>query len=166
MKAKIQIIIVLLFTAIGSVYAQNPIPKGQTQLNFGLGLNSYNIPIYFGLDQGVGNNISLGGELSLQGQRHADHLHTIVGIFGNGNYHFNDVLDIPRNWDFYAGLNLGFYLYSNRYENRAYFGRSSGIGLGGQLGGRYYFNNKAGINLEFNAGNYFAGGKFGLSFRI
>ena len=42
----------------------------------------------------------------------------------------------------------------------------SGLGIGGQVGGRYYFNDKVGINLEFGGGNAFGGGKVGVSVRL
>jgi hypothetical protein len=35
-----------------------------------------------------------------------------------------------------------------------------------QVGGRYYFTEKVGINLEVEGGNAFSGGKFGLSIKL
>jgi outer membrane immunogenic protein len=43
---------------------------------------------------------------------------------------------------------------------------TSGVGLGAQLGGRYYFSDKFGINLEVGGGNAFSGGKFGISVKF
>jgi outer membrane immunogenic protein len=40
------------------------------------------------------------------------------------------------------------------------------LGLGIQVGGRYYFNEKFGLNLEFGGGNYVSGGKFGISLKL
>jgi len=90
--------------------------------------------------------------------------HSIIGISGNGNYHFNRVLNIPSPWDFYAGLNLGFYVWSSPND---YVGsHSSGLGLGGQIGGRYYFSDNFGVNLEFGGGNAFGGGKVGITLKL
>jgi hypothetical protein len=89
---------------------------------------------------------------------------SVIGLSANGNYHFNTILEIPSNIDFYAGLNLGFYIWntSGGYPGSG----SSGLGLGAQIGGRYYFTNKLGVNLELGGGNSFSGGKLGLSVKF
>jgi outer membrane immunogenic protein len=165
---KKQIIIFLLLMTTSVIFAQGPISKGQSQINVGVGLSSWGVPVYFGLDYAVHPDITLGGELSFRSYNdnwnHDKYHHSIIGILGNANYHFNTILDIPSPWDFYAGLNLGFYSWSspNDYEGS----HTSGLGLGAQIGGRYYFSNKVGINLEFGGGNTFSSGKFGLTIKI
>lgn len=162
------LIILALTLAISLAFAQNPLNKGQTQLNVGVGFSSWGIPIYGGLDFGVSNDVSLGVEMSYRSYQenynHHDYDRSVIGISGNGNYHFNRVLNIPSNWDFYAGLNLGFYVWD---EPDGYNGdNTSGLGLGAQVGGRYYFTDSFGVNLEFGGGNAFSGGKLGLSFKL
>lgn len=148
--------------------AQCPIKKGQAQLNAGVGLSSWGVPVYVGLDYGVHKDITLGGELSFRRYdakwAGTNYTHTVTGISGNGNYHFNHLLSIPTNWDLYCGLNVGFYIWNspNTYNGS----NSSGLGLGAQLGGRYYFNNKVGLNLECGGGNAMSGGKLGLSIKF
>jgi len=166
MKKSIFTIIILL--AFGLSYGQNSLPKGSSQLNLGVGLSGWGVPVYIGMDFGVSNDITLGAELSFRSFREnwkSDHYrHNIIGISGNANYHFNRVLNIPDNLDFYAGLNLGFYAWSSPGD---YPGKhNSGIGIGAQIGGRYFFTDRIGINLEFGGGNAFAGGKFGLTFKL
>jgi len=163
---KIVLTFVIVITA-SLLSAQNPIDKGQLQLNAGFGFSSWGIPIYAGLDYGVHKDITVGGELSFRtyndnfgGNKYN---HTIFSISGNGNYHFNTLLNIPSNWDVYAGLNLGFYFWNSSSD---YPGdQTSGVGLGLQVGGRYYFNEKWGINLELGGGTIGAG-KFGVSVRF
>lgn len=145
-------------------YAQ----KGASQLNLGVGFSNWGVPVYLGFDHRVSNDISLGLELSYRGYNEKysgnDYKHSITGFSGNFNYHFNRVMDIPNNFDLYAGLNLGFYVWSSPTN---YYGtHSSGVGLGAQVGGRYFFSPKAGLNLEFGGGNAFSGGKFGLTFKL
>jgi outer membrane immunogenic protein len=157
-----------LLAAAHVSFGQYALDKGRAQFNAGLGFSSWGLPVYVGLDYGVHQDISVGGELSFRTYREryfgSRYSHNIIGISGNGNYHFNTVLDIPREWDFYAGLNLGFYIWnsSGDYEGDG----SSELGLGAQVGGRYYFNDKFGINLEFGGGNAFSGGKFGISLKL
>jgi hypothetical protein len=40
----------------------------------------------------------------------------------------------------------------------------SGLGLGAQIGGRYFFKDNFGLNLEFGGGNALSGGKFGITY--
>jgi outer membrane immunogenic protein len=149
-------------------FGQNSSWQGRNQLNFGIGLSEWGVPFYIGFDHYVHKDITIGGELSYRSYDEKDHNysyhHSITGLSANGNYHFNTVLKIPRNWDFYAGLNLGFYIWTSP---NAYVGsHESGLGLAGQIGGRYYFSNRIGLNLEFGGGNAFSGGKFGLTFKL
>lgn len=154
--------------AFGFSYGQNSLPKGSSQLNFGVGISGWGVPIYIGMDFGVSNDITLGGELSFRSFRERwqsnRYRHSIIGISGNANYHFNRVLNIPDHVDFYAGLNLGFYVWSSpdNYQGS----HNSGLGLGGQIGGRYFFTERVGVNLEFGGGNAFSGGKLGLTFKL
>jgi hypothetical protein len=42
----------------------------------------------------------------------------------------------------------------------------TGLSLGAQIGGRHYFTDRFGINLEFGGANAFAGGKVGISVKL
>ncbi|MBN1819860.1 MAG: hypothetical protein JW833_04055 [Prolixibacteraceae bacterium] len=165
---KKQVLTFFLVLAASVAFAQSPISKGESQVNFGVGLSSWGVPVYLGFDYGVHPDITLGAEASFRSfndnWRDHKYKHSVIGILGNANYHFNRILDIPSPWDFYAGLNLGFYSWNspNDYEGS----HTSGLGLGAQIGGRYYFSNKVGINLEFGGGSAFSGGKFGLTIKL
>jgi outer membrane immunogenic protein len=153
---------------VTSLFAQAPIAKGQAQLNAGIGLSSYGIPVYVGVDFGVHPDITVGAELSYR-SFHENYYgykynHSVIGLLANGNYHFNRILKIASPWDLYAGLNLGFY--SWKTDGDYHGDHNSGVGLGIQVGGRYYFNNKVGINLEVAAGNTVADGKVGISVKL
>lgn len=168
MKKKFFLVTValLLFTGLG--FGQGSLPEGRTQLNMGVGLSEWGVPIYIGFDYGVHPDITVGGEFSYRSYnenwKDNSYHHKVMGFSGNGNYHFNNVLDLPRDWDFYAGLNLGFYIWSSP---DAYGGsHSSGLDLGAQIGGRYYLSDKVGLNLEFGGGNAFSGGKFGITIKL
>lgn len=162
------ILIIGFLCCVTVVYSQSPIPRGSKQLNLGVGLTSRGIPFYIGFDAGARHDLSFGAEASFRyyNEKWKNHFyrHSIIGISGNGNYHFNRVFSMPSNWDLYAGLNLGFYVwnYAPGYDGRG----TSGLGMGAQFGGRYYFSSKAGINLEFGSNNAFSGGKVGITIRL
>ncbi len=161
-----KILVLVSFVFLSQIMlAQAPISKGQKQLNVGVGFSGWGLPVYVGLDFGVHPDISLGLELDFMRYRESynkvNYTHSIWGFSGNGNYHFNRILNIPRPWDFYAGLNIGFYVWNSPND---YIGNNaSDLGLGAQIGGRYYLNNKVALQLEFNGGNALNGGKFGLT---
>lgn len=151
-----------------SIKAQSPIEVGQSQINGGFGFSNYGLPVYVGFDYGFREDVTLGGEVSFRSYNDniigTKYSHTIIGISGNANYHFNSLLDISSDYDVYAGLNIGFYIWNS---SGGYPGnRTSGLGLGLQVGGRYYFNDNWGVNLEFGGGNAASGGKIGISYRF
>lgn len=166
-KGILTFIVTVLFSAFLSAQ-EAPLAQGQMQLNAGFGFSSWGLPVYVGLDYGVHPDISIGGELSFRSYsdnwNNSDYNHTVIGISANGNYHFNTLMEIPSNWDVYAGLNLGFYIYTS---DKDYGGsNSSGLGLGAQIGGRYYWSENWGVNLEFGGGNAFSGGKVGITYKF
>ena len=165
---KISIVFAFICISLITLNAQAPLGKGGAQLNAGLGFSGWGVPIYVGADFGIAKDWTLGIEGSFRSYSDrwsgGSYSHTIFGFLGNANYHFNTIMAIPSNWDFYAGLNLGFYAWSSA---AGYGGSgSSGFGLGLQVGGRYYFNNKVGVNLEFGGGNQISGGKIGITYRF
>ncbi len=149
-------------------FSQCPLEVGKNQLNAGVGLSSWGIPIYVGFDHGVYQDITIGGEASFRNYHDnffgKQYNHSVIGISGNGNYHFNRILAIPVTWDLYAGCNLGFYIWNSTSDYPG--SHTSGIGFGIQLGGRYYFSEKMGLNFEVGSGNGFSGGKFGISVKL
>jgi outer membrane immunogenic protein len=162
----LSIVFLTIVMSVFTVNGQSPIGNGKKQLNAGIGFSGWGVPLYFGMDFGVQNEISLGFETSIRADRqeYAGTVYNsaILGISGNGNYHFNKVLEIPSEWDFYAGLNLGYYFWSvpSDYPGT----NSSGIGIGAQVGGRYFFKKNFALNFEIGGGNEFSGGKFGITY--
>jgi len=165
---RIAIIATVFISNLTSLHAQSPIGEGGKQVNGGFGLSSWGIPIFAGFDYGVHDDVTVGGEVSYRRYRERwlgrDFDHSIMGFLVNGNYHFNTLLEIPSDFDLYAGLNLGFYVWSSP---EAYGGDGgSGLGLGLQLGGRYYFTEKIGVLFELTGGNSVANAKVGISGRF
>ncbi len=172
---KITLILVFLGLLAFTSQAQAPLEKGGIQINAGLGMSSWGLPIYGGFDYGVGNNISIGGELSFRSKSesygNSKWKTSYTSIAGIANYHFNEVLNIPSKFDFYAGLSLGYSIFNSKYDGPGgdydYTGSGdSGLYLSGQVGGRYFFSDKVAVNLEFGGGNVFSSGKIGVTFLL
>jgi len=140
-------------------------------LNAGIGISGWGIPVYVGVDFPVHEAITLGGHLSYQTDNERvfgqGWKHTIIGISFRGDYHFNDLLELPAEWDFYAGVSLGYYVWNTKYKGDfdiEYTGTGSGgVGFTAQVGGRYFFTEKLAANLEFGGGNVISGAKIGVS---
>lgn len=157
----------ILFFAGLTLQAQASLDKGATQLNAGVGFSTWGVPVYVGIDYGVTSDITVGGEFSYRSySAYSGYRQSIIGISANGNYHFNRILNLPSEFDLYAGVSLGYYIVSS---NDTYDGvkstASSGLGFSGQVGARYFFTNNFGLNLEFGGGNV-SGGKFGITYKF
>lgn len=160
---KVVLSIALLAACVPSK-AQGNLGKGKVQINVGLGFSGWGIPVYGGFDYGVHKNITIGAEGSFRSYNTVGYQFSIIGISGNANYHFNEVLELPKKMDLYAGLNIGYYIYNTP---KGYLGTSlSTVGVSGQVGFRYFFTDKIGGNIEFGGGNATSGGKIGLTFKL
>lgn len=111
-------------------------------LNFGVGLSNWGLPVYVNYEFPVHADISLAPQIQFD-LSNMDYF--VLGI--KGDYYFDRVLGIPENFDFYAGLHLGFLSYWGNEVNR-----NSGIDLNMEIGGRWFWNDKWGLNLEFAGG--------------
>jgi outer membrane immunogenic protein len=162
-------IFLLLCISSISAFSQSPLEKGELQLNAGVGASGIGIPVYVGLDFGIAPDITLGADASYRSYNQSAagirYNSTIIGLGVNGNYHFNTVLDIPSEWNLYAGLGVGYFIWN--YENSNFAGaNASGIGVGLQIGGRYFFSENFGLNLELDGGSTTSGGKFGITYKL
>ncbi len=166
-----------------ATFSQGTLKNGSTQLNAGLGFSGWGTPVFVGLDYGLGNNFTLGGEFSYRSYTNNfnngynndyEYNYSIIGLGGNVNYHFNQVFDLPSKWDLYAGASLNYFIWNNSYKykgnnsNNVFnpnYANTSGIGFGLQAGVRYFFNNHWAINLETGGGSIF-GGKIGFTYKF
>lgn len=156
--------IIGLFFATLTASAQATLGEGNTQLNAGVGLSGRGIPLYVGLDYGVTQDITVGGEFSYRTHTHRNTTYTGISILANGNYHFNRVLNIPSEIDFYAGLSLGYYHWTTNNIVRE-DELTSELGFGAQIGGRYFFSDDFGVNLEIGGGSI-NGAKLGITYKF
>ncbi|EPD28320.1 Opacity protein [Capnocytophaga granulosa] len=176
-----------LFMTAATASAQADLGKGNLQLNAGTGISGWGIPVYVGLDYGVTDEITVGGELSYRydtssyairanfgrfGEYRSDKItyrHHTFGVFTNGNYHFNRLLRLPRQLDLYAGASLGFFFGSvtSSEGNIKYTGDDySGFSAALQTGARYFFTDNFGVNLELSGGVLTSGLKAGITYKF
>jgi hypothetical protein len=167
-------ILIIIFTlCLTSAMAQGSLEKGKAQFNAGLGFSTWGVPVYVGFDVAVHEDITIGGRFSYRNYSHrygGDRYSQSLSVIGfNGNYHFNRLLTLPSEWDVYAGATLGYYVWSDvKWRNSSqttFGGEASGIGADIQIGTRYFFNDRFGVNLEFGGGTG-AGGSLGITLKL
>lgn len=154
---KMNLIIAFAFCLMTTfAFAQSPIGKGGQQLNFGVSGNSYYVPVYVSYDFGVHPDITIGPQAGI------DLGFNYLNLGFRGDYHFNTLIGIPSDWDFYAGLSTGFSILLRTNTIKV----NNGYLFGGQVGGRWYWNERWGLNVEIGASNLFGTGRLGLSLKI
>jgi len=134
---KKSIIILFFVFAASGAFAQ-----ATKQLNFGIIGVGFDIPVasaiaitpYAGTDLGL-NYLNLGVKAS---------------------YYFDELIGLPEAWDLYAGAGVGFAMWIGNGNSS-----TSGLDIGLQVGGRWFWNEKWGIYLEFGGGHH-TGGTAGL----
>jgi len=150
-----KITLILLFFIGATTFVSAQANKG---LNFGIGLSSGGLPVYVNYDIPVAANLSVAPSV----QTNLDGFNWITPAV-KVDYYFDELFGLPDAWDVYAGGNLGFTIWMNNYYNGA--SHSNGIHIGIEIGGRWWFNDKWGLNLELSGGTGF-GTKFGMSMKM
>lgn len=146
------VVAALMFT--GLIFAQEgqaPLSIGEKQMNFGLGFGN-GLPVYWGMDWSVHDDITVGGVAALN----VDNFDWL-SLNAKGDYHFNRLIGIPSNWDFYAGMGIGYEIPFNE--------GAGGFDWDLHVGGRWYWSDKWGLNLELGGGNGF-GTTIGVSMKM
>ena len=153
---KITLIVVLAFLMTG-LYAQRdgvaPLAKGEMQLNFGTGFSSNGLPVYVSWDIALHKDVTITPEAHVKIPFDSDKGFR-AGVLFKADYHWNYLIGIPDNWDFYAGARVGFDFGDDFYPE-----------FGIQVGGRWYWSDKWGLNLEIAGGTGF-GTTFGVRMKL
>ena len=175
-KMLIAAIAIVFATAFHTTQAQfNPYADEAKMLTAGIGISGWGVPIFVRFEAPVADNITVGGGLSYQskGENYVGYKwrHTIFGLTGRGSYHFNELLEANDDWDFYAGLGLGYYFWNTSYDDSGSSVNWSGTNYGGfsvgiHLGARYFVSEKVGLNLEVGGGTVLGGATFGATFML
>ncbi|HWR93576.1 MAG TPA: hypothetical protein VN192_00050 [Flavobacterium sp.] len=127
---KTTILFILLFTGL-SIHSFG---QARSELNFGLlGIN-YEIPVHrdITIAPGASTNLDLDW----------------LTLYVKGNYYFDNLFDINNDaWDVYGGASAGFAIYNGDEDE------DSGLDIGLQVGGRWFWNDKWGVYLELGGGS-------------
>ncbi len=137
-------ITLLLILVIGLFTIDFAYSQATQKLNFGLVGASYDIPVAkdVSIAPFAGTNLNF------------DWL--TIGV--KGDYYFDNLIGLYEPWDFYAGANAGYGLWIG------YGNDSNNFDLGLQVGGRWFWNEKWGLYLEFGGGTL--GGSAGLGLSV
>lgn len=131
-----------LFVALVGLISLGANGQAQRYFNFG-GLGT---GIYGGLEFPIATPISIGPAI------YTDYSFNNIDLAVKANFYFDDLFGLPSEWDVYGGLNAGF-----RIDNDDE-GDDDGIHPGAQIGARWFWNDKWGLNLEFGGGAGVNGG--------
>jgi|SRR5690606_4682076 len=156
--------ILLTFGLFIESHAQS-FQKGDVIVNAGVGLGStftfvggLGLPLGGGVEFAVSDVIGVGGEIGFVSGGGL----TALYVGPKGYYHFNELLNIENDQlDLYAGLAL----YYRHFSFSGFsFGIGSGIYPGFHIGGRYYFSESFGVNVEL--GNSYGWLKAGVCLKF
>ena len=150
--------------------------SGFTQLNFGLGVSSWGVPVYVGMDFGVADRVTIGPRISYRnyskrygyvGAGSYNVRYSITNLSFRGDYHFGShISGLPNELDLYGGLSLGYTIWSDNYNDQYDLGlEKSGVFLGAHAGARWYFHPNWAANAEVS-GSSLAGLDIGLSYKF
>ena len=149
-------ILLAMFLVTGLLFAQgkSPLSKGQSQVNFGLGYDSWlGVPMYGAFEYAIHDDVTVGSRIAFD-------LGGFDGMYivGKADYHWNSLMGIPSDWDFYTGANLGGDMFFIK-------GGAGQFHFNVDLGGRFYFNDKWAINAELGGATSFTF-LFGVSMKL
>ncbi len=144
-------ILLLFVLALSTTFIYGQANKG---LNFGVGFSNGGIPVYITYDIPVHADIAIAPMVTFD----LDGMDGLT-VGAKGDYYFDRLLTLPEAFDVYAGINLGFKIDLNNNKN------NGGLRGGIEIGARWFWSEKWGLNLEFGGGIGY-GGRFGLTYKM
>ncbi|MFN6945853.1 MAG: hypothetical protein ACK4ND_12970 [Cytophagaceae bacterium] len=178
MKKIIFTVLISLLLCGSNTFAQDRAPseKYGNTLNLGLGIGhryvGHSTPVFhLNYEIDVAKNFTLAPFITYYSYRnnhyyggpnspykHYGYRQSVIPIGLKGTYYFDQLLNAPSNWDFYAAGSLGFAIRSTRWDDNYYghdLNRGHGAGmlyLDIHIGAEYHLNNKFGIFLDLSSG--------------
>jgi len=134
----------VLFSFLIVIAAISANGQAQKYLNFG----GVGTGLYAGLEFPVASPITIGPAV----YTNWDFKYWVLAA--KGNFYFDDLFGLSAPWDVYLGANVGYRLDGS--DNNDHNG--DGFNWGAQIGGRWFWNERWGINAEFGGGSGVNGG--------
>lgn len=98
----------------------------------------------------VGYEIPVSNAITLVPQAATDYEFNKFVLALKGNYYFDELFGIGSEWDVYGGANFGWRIDNGNGDD--------GVNWGAQIGGRWFWSEKWGLNGEFGGGSGVTGG--------
>jgi hypothetical protein len=127
-----KVLFLMAFIVMTSVYSQNFLGKGDQKLQAGFNFYGNGSGIKATYDYGLNDmfSIGIGGVFYNSGTYDSKFF-----LFGRGDFHFAEALEVTSKLDLYLGVELGLV-------------GDGELGLGGHLGARYLISNSVSIFAE------------------
>ena len=174
---KLTLLIAILFFG-SNINAQIAYQQGDNQLNFGFNVGQ-GPGIYGSYEVGITDNISIGGEAALGFRAGVgnfiyssyNYFQANIRFSGFANYHFAQLVGLPDEWDLYGGADIGYSIWTKSsnapdiaYD--VYNWNQSSFMIGAHGGGRWFWNEKWGVNAEVGGGLGYFIIKGGLTMKL
>ncbi len=139
--------LITLFTLVGVMFlgANSVSAQATKYINFG-GIGT---GLYASIEFPVSSLISIAPQFS------TDYNFNAFVVSSKGNFYFDEVFGVSDDWDVYAGANLGWRIDTG----------NDGFNWGFQVGARWFWSDKWGVNAEFGGGSGVLGG-IGLTMKM
>lgn len=89
--------------------------------------------------------------------RYYSYKEVVIPVGIKGYYYFDDLVNLSKPWDIYAGASLGYAIVNSSWESgylgdKNYYHGSNNIFLDIHIGASYYFNERLGMYLDLSSG--------------
>ncbi|MEN8224170.1 MAG: hypothetical protein ABFS05_02320 [Bacteroidota bacterium] len=141
----------LLLLVVGLLTTNLAFSQATSEINFG-GIGT---GLYLSYDIPVATSIAIAPLVRTDW----DFNHLVLGV--KADYYFDNLFGLPAAWDVYAGLNGGWRLWIDDNANN----NNEDFDFGAQIGGRWFWSDRWGLNAEFGGGSSINGG-LGVTMRL
>ncbi len=151
-------LMVAVALSVASVASAQTFSNGDKKITANLGFGGgYGTPIAFSYEQGVVDltnvmAIGVGGYLGHTSYTSNHYSYSNMYLAAMGNWHYTGV----NNFDFYAGIRLGYNVAGGSWDDDSYSGSydvtQGGLFFQTHIGANYYFNPNWAINAELGYG--------------